>query len=231
MYRPLAMGAVLLSLATPLLAEPSEPPPPLGPLEIRIPSITRKWKTPAGSSQPDITIDDIERCMGQDVGLQSEIQGLKQEQAQLESEQARLTSMHEELAQRSQSLETRRQAHQLRVDQFQADSASLARHLADIEKRKAVPAKTKQDVAQINQLVAAYNADVSKLNGLRAALLKEQGAINQTVATHNEDVARSNLLVAQFKERNAGFQGRAGRIASTSAAFKNNCAGERVLRK
>lgn len=229
--RQLFVMGMLVVLATSVLAEPGEPASPLSPLEIRIPAITKKWKRPEGDNRPDITIDDIERCMGQDVSLQQEVQGLRQAQSQLESERAELSKANADLAQGAQALVTRRQAHQARVDQFHNDSASLARRLTDIEKRKAAPARTRQDVAQTNQLVAAYNEDAARLNGLRLVLMQEQDAFNRAVATHNEDVARINQLVARFNERNGAFQSRAADMASTSTAYNASCAGERVLRK
>ncbi|WP_152606369.1 hypothetical protein [Aquabacterium sp. NJ1] len=235
MRRLFVMG-VLFAIAIPVLAEPSASQSQLSPLEIRIPSITKKWKLLKGSNKPEITIGDIERCIGQDVSMQQEVRGLKLTQSQLESERDELNKANADLAQVAQAQEIRRQAHQARVDQFQADSANLAHRLSDIDKRKAAPAKTRQDLAQTNQLIAIYNADVTKLNGQRPALLEEQGAINQTVATLNEDVARTNQLVATFNERNGGFQSRAAMIASTSAAFHDNwrvsgwCANEAHLR-
>lgn len=229
--RLLFAACSLFAFMTQVFAEPHEPQNQLRPLEIRLPSITKRWKRPEGGEGPDITIDDIEQCMGQNVGMQWGVNELKQEQSQLEDEQAHLVKVHEALAQNSRSLEARQHALQERIDLFQTDSAGLARRILEIEKRKNAVSKTKPEIDKTNQLVAAYNVDVAKHNGLRPALLHDQEAFSQAVDGHNDDVAHANQMVAKFNERNGGFQGRAAELASKSAEYNASCAGERVLHK
>jgi chromosome segregation ATPase len=215
----------------PLRAESASPErPPLQP-EIRLPSITSKWKRPGDKDLPEITLDELERCIGRDVGMQGELSEVKHAQRQLESERMELDKANDELKQSAMSIEAVRVNLKDQATRFQAEGASLDQRLSAIEKRKKSAPRDQADINAINALVGAYNADTARRNKWRISLLGSQDAFNKSLAAHNATVVELNEKVAVFNKHNNEFQRSAAALAKRSEQYMSSCTGEHVIRK
>jgi chromosome segregation ATPase len=221
----------LWGLAHPLQAQTSEAPAPLRQPEIRLPAITSTWKRPGDATRPEISIEDIEQCMGQDLSLQGDINTIKQRQLALASERAAVAKQVDALSQNVSAVEASRKALQDKTDRFQAESSRLSQRASLIEKKKAAHPRTKAEVADVNGLIAEYNADVVAHNKWRITLQRDQDGFNQAVAAYNASVSQVNTGSASFNERNTLFQSLATELVRKSADYVSNCTGPRTLRQ
>lgn len=209
-------------------AEASSPPPSQP--EVRLPAVTRKWKVDGQADAPEITIAEIDRCIGKDASLRQRAGEARQRQQRLDEERADLDKAGEELARGTAAIDAGRKALQDRSDKLKVQDADLARRASGIEKRKASGARTQAAIDDINSQVAAYNTDLAAYRKQRAGVLKEQGAFNQSVADHNAKVALVQPRIAAFNAANEEFQSLASDLAARAKEHVANCGGERTLR-
>lgn len=229
--RKILTACTLSFLGSSVLSQPTENQ--LQPLqqEIRIPSITSRWKRPDDKDSPEITIEEIERCIGQNVNMQLEVRDVKQMQLQLEPERAELDKMNGELKLSATAIETSRTRLQEQIGRIQSESANLSSQLSIIDKKKNATPKSQAEVKAINALVASYNADVAQHNKRRGLLIKDQQTFNASVDKHNVGVTELSQRVVMFNKHNEDFQAMAAALTKKSEQFVSNCAGERQLKK
>jgi chromosome segregation ATPase len=229
--RKILTACMLSLIGSPALCQPTDGQ--LQPLqqEIRIPSITSRWKRPDDKDSPEITIEEIERCIGQDVNMQNEVRNVKQQQLQLEPERAALDKGNGELKLSATAIETNRTSLQEQIDKIQSESANLSSQLSIIEKKKNATPKSQAEVKAINALVASYNADVARHNKRREYLIKDQQSFNASVEKHNAAVAELSQRVVVFNKHNDDFQDMAAALTKKSEQYVSSCAGERLLKK
>lgn len=205
--------------------------PPLSATEIQVPSVTPRWKRPGDPEAREVSIDDVERCIGQDLSMRAEIEQVRQQQGALEAERTALGQRSSELGLTAKAISETHAALQARVQRLTADNESLRTRRELIDTKRASGVHSPDALKAFNAQVEAYNADLSQLRQRQALLQKEQDAFNQTVAAYNQDAARANETVARFNERKEAFQKQAADLARRSGAYAANCTGERVLRK
>jgi len=193
-------------LYAPLLCQSTEPQRLPLQAEIRLPSITSRWKRAEDPEGPEITLDEIERCIGQDVDMRWRVNEVRHSQRQLESERPGIDKATAELKPAASAIEATQVALQEQTTRFHAQTQVLAQNLSNIEAKKRSLPRSQKEVDAINALVKAYNTDIARLNSWRIALLGQQLALNKTIETHNAKVGEVNQQAAAFNQRNNEFQ-------------------------
>jgi chromosome segregation ATPase len=229
--RGVVLACALFAVTLAGTCDSGEVQPALQRPEIRLPSITNKWKRPGEVGGPEITIEEVERCMGEDVSMQLDIAKLKQLRSQLEAEHANVESAVTELRKRSESLETKRAVLREKLEKLNSEFESVNQRALQIGRLKERNPKTQAEVNAINSMVAEYNADVRKLNAKRSATLNEQSEFNESIVDYNASVAEVNRSTQPFISKNTEYQSLALSITSRTTAYSSRCAGERVLKK
>jgi septal ring factor EnvC (AmiA/AmiB activator) len=199
--------------------------------EIRLPSITSYWKRQGETDAPEISFDEIERCMERDIGMRSRVANVKEQQHTLESERAELEKAVADLQRGAIALETHRVDLQDSISRFKNENSALHQQLAEIEKKKHPAPRTQREISAVNSLVNAYNREVGRANSRRGILLKEQDDFNQSVGRHNANVAALNQRADNFNELNDEFQNVVASLLTERDGYLANCTGTRLIRK
>lgn len=229
--RKILVASMLFAIITSARSQANDEPPVLQQPQIRLPSITTKWKRPGESDGPEISIEELARCMGQDVSMQGEINELKLQQSRMKAGHATLFKGADVLSEDFKSLEASRKALKEQAERFQAQSTELRRQASFLDQKKSVANRTPSAVREINALVSAYNTAAAKHNKWRSALLKEQDNLGDAISAYNVRVAQLNQDALAFNQQNAEFQERAANLTGKSSEYVSQCSGERVLRK
>lgn len=199
--------------------------------DIRLPAITSRWKRPGDKDGAEITLDEIERCIGQDVNMQRDVIEVKRHQAQLQIERAEVDNLDQDLKQRALAIDTHRANIEGQGKQFKADTEALSTQASAIEKRRTSPPRSQAEVNSMNALIAAHNLDAARLNKRRSSLIQDQGTFNQWVEMHNLKAAELGQMVRAFNEHHALFQSMAATLTRNADQYVAHCAGERLLKK
>lgn len=247
MPQPLATLAPTAALLTLLLAigpmpagaTPPQPPasasqpgaaPALQPV-VRLPAITSRLRRHGAPEAPDITLDEIERCLGQDLAMQQEVhsarlrqQALSEERASLEQTSTALQGSLTELAQASEGLKAQ-------SARWSDAHAGLQRQAEDIERKRVQRPQRQAEVDAFNALVKAHNSELERLREWRSRLLKDQAALEQRVVAHNARNTEANASVAAFNARHEAFQAETAALVARSGQTVAACGGTRTLRK
>jgi chromosome segregation ATPase len=199
--------------------------------EIRLPSITSRWKRPEDKDGAEITIEDLERCTGEDLGLRRELSEVKQQQLSLERERLEIENRNNELKQSVVAIEKNRAIIQEQNDRMKSESETLAIQARAIEKTRQSSRGIQVDIRAINSLIATYNADVARHNKRRATLIIDNGTFNKSVELYNVKSTDLSQQVLVFNKHNDAFQDVAAKITRKSDQYTANCAGKRILKK
>lgn len=229
--RKIFAGFALLTFGGMTLAQDlALPEQPLQP-QIRLPAIKNRWKQAGDPSVPETTIEEIERCIGQDSAMLGKTGPLRERRQTMETEQAGLDKVNAELDESAANVGKWQAALQEKASRFRSASAQLEQQRAAIEKKRNIAPRNQAAVDAFNALVKSYNAELARNNEWRTQLLREQEAQSAALRKHNAAVSEANLNVVSFNERNEAFQKQLAALASQSASYMANCAGERALRK
>lgn len=201
------------------------------PPTIRLPSITSRWRRKGEVEAPDISLDDIERCMGDDLSMQHQLRAFRSRHQALQAERS-------DLEQRSQALNTSLAAVQAEQQSFDAEAGrwksaneALTQQSEAIERQRAGGLKKASDVAAFNALVKRHNAEVTRLRDWRPKLVGQQDKLRARVAIHNTNNTAYNDQVTAFNQRNEAYQAEAAVFMQASENVVSQCAGPRTLRK
>lgn len=204
---------------------------PLAPEPIELPGVISRWQSKMPEDLPPISIDDIEKCMGAQVGLGARRQAVEGTRAALvQQAQSLEADQHDLSARRERALAEREQ---IKVGQAGLDAASqrIRAQRAELDLAKGRPPRSPQDrqalvrqIDQFNAQVKAYNLDVA--------------AVNRQVAAANRAVAEFNAAREAFNARVATLQARQQVHAEQVAVFNGElqglqarCDGQRRLVK
>lgn len=198
---------------------------------IRLPSITHRWRRPDAPEAPEITLDEIERCMGEDIARRNETQPLRTRQEGLNTERASLDEDYAQLQSSRNDLDRHRSTLTEESGRWEKLNESLRLQAMAIEKKRAMKPRHQADVDAFNALIKAHNAEVGRLQDWRAKLMKENTAFTQRVVQHNARNQAFNERVVDFNARNDAFQAAASALTMRVEKILADCAGERILRK
>lgn len=198
---------------------------------IRLPSITHRWRRPDAPEAPDITLDEIERCMGEDIAQRNETQPLRMRQEALNTERASLDEDAAQIQSSRNDLDRHRSTLTQESERWEKLNESLRVQAMAIEKKRTVKPRHQADVDAFNAWVKSHNAEVARLQDWRARLLKDNTTFTQRVAQHNARNQAFNDRVGDFNVRNDAFQAAASALTKRVEKILADCAGERILRK
>lgn len=217
--------ALAVTLITPLscIAEDLNPP------SVRLPAIYHVWGDSL-ADKPSITIEEIEKCMGEDNTLRQEDERFKVE----------AKSMNEETA-KAESLVKDNQAARLVLDNeasaIQAEKLLMDNRFGEIDRKKAefaamttkkVDAATAKKLnAQIDQLnkdIKQQNANALVLNERIRQFQQKQTLFNNDLTVLKSKLEKVNENTQQFNVRQKAFNDKV-------LAFRSQCEGERRLEK
>lgn len=198
---------------------------------IRLPSITHRWRRPDAPEAPDITLDEIERCMGEDIAQRNETQPLRMRQEALNTERASLDEDAAQIQSSRNDLDRHRSTLTQESERWEKLNESLRVQAMAIEKKRTVKPRHQADVDAFNAWVKSHNAEVARLQDWRARLLKDNTTFTQRVAQHNARNQAFNDRVGDFNVRNDAFQAAASAFTKRVEKILADCAGERILRK
>ena len=233
------LGTVEAAPPTPAAAPPTAPTAPAAQTTdlpamqpvVRLPSITSRLRRPGAPEAPDITLDDIERCLGQDMAMQHDVHAARQRQQALTEERASIEQASSNLLAAMAELEKVGEGMKAQSARWSEANSALQRQAEDIERKRLQGLRQPADVNAFNALVKAHNAELERLREWRARLLKEHTAFEQRVVVHNARNADANASVAAFNVRNDAFQADAAALAARSGQAVAECGGTRTLRK
>jgi chromosome segregation ATPase len=230
----MSQGRLLLIalLVAPSMAmgQPNDPHGLVNSPDIELPSITSTWEKPGDKGRPEITIEDLERCMGDDVALQREVNQLKPRQAALKAERDELEKANQELSHENEVLQAKGVDLSAHAQDLEKQSDYLRKQEEEIKAKTASPAKTKAEWKSNQVLIDAYNANVSQFRNKRSSLLSEQETLNQSVSAHNMAVDQLNKRGDAYNASNDALMAQASALMDRSQSQLANCAGERTLR-
>jgi len=217
---------LFIACAVATVAAGAQQPPGL-----RLPGIIHKWTPGAQTDGPEISIEEIGRCMGVDLSLQTRVADLQKEQETLEQTRTQV----EALAPPIQAESTLLAAENLRLDtmskQVKAASEDLDRRQAAMSAARPKAKATAEEVRRFNADVEVYNADAAAHNKRVAGLKEEMSKLRPRIDSFNAAAAELNTRVDAFNARNNDFQLAAKRFNDEIAGYANRCAGERTLKK
>ncbi|MGB9129581.1 MAG: hypothetical protein WCB97_08025 [Thiobacillus sp.] len=199
---------------------------------VRLPGIVHKWRQPGDDSKlPDITIEEIARCMGSDMNLRSRVAELQRRQTQLEEDVGPIKAQSEVMGLASATIAEEKLALQRAAEIFKREDQELVNRRSRIEKYKSEKIVSVAKLEKVNASIAAYNADVAANNRRREKLIASEKLLNERVEAHNRVVRDANERVAEFSKRNDEFRLDTLRFEQDIARFKAGCSGERELKK
>ena len=229
--RVLFSAWLLLFTVTPTICQSITNQSPAFKPEIRIPSITPRWKLEGDNESPEITIEEIERCIGQDVDMQHDLNLVKSKLAELEPERTEIEKLSLGYIQRSSELENNRTKLQELSSRIETESVKLSQQLMALEKRKSTTPKSQAERNAINAQVSSYNSDVVRFNKLRMNFLSDQDIFNGSVDIHNGTLANFSQRVNSFNDKSDLFQVMVSNLNKKSEQHIAHCSGERLIRK
>ena len=199
--------------------------------EIRLPGLIQRWKLPGEEEKPTITLDEIVHCMGTDIGIRERHEAIKKQEAALENEYAAITAQVPILEKQAAELKSGNEQIKNAMARIESESAKLKVRFNAIESSKKRKQPSPAGIRQLNADIATYNEDAQAINR-RQTLLKSTAAEFQAkIDNYNVTLAKHNERIALFNDKNALFKASADHSNMELLAYKNECAGERTLKK
>jgi chromosome segregation ATPase len=217
---------VMSGLLSASAEEPVQPP------VLRLPGLLRDW-SPAGQAakRPEITIEEVSRCIGSDMNLQTRESQLLRRQAELQAEAATLEKRSKDLRQAHVLVTEEGAALDAMVEAFRREESEMAKRRAQIERdasAKAIPAadmkKLKARIDQFNATVAARKVRLDELRAMETAINQKRHEFNLAAHAANESIT-------EFMQRSDAFVQQATRFDQDVERFKSGCTGTRTLTK
>lgn len=215
---------VAATLSTPIVHAESS-------AEIRLPGLIQRWKQPGEKENPTITLDEIVQCMGTDIGIRERHEAIKKQEAALEIEYAAITAQVPILEKQAAELKSGNEQIKNTMARIESESSKLKVRFNAIESSKKRKLLSPAGIRQLNADIATYNED-AQANNRRQTLLKSTAVeIQAKIDNYNIALAKHNERIALFAEKNALFKVSADQSNMELLAYKNECAGERTLKK
>lgn len=201
----------------------------VNPASVRLPAIYHVWgNSPA--DKPSITIEEIEKCMGQDNTLRQESELFK----------AEAKGMNDEIT-TSESLVKDNQAARVVLDneatEIQSEKAQMQSRFEAIEKKKAefsVLTAKKVDAAKakkINARIDQLNKDINQENAKSLVLNERIRQFQLKQKIFNDDLGVLKIKLDKVNENTRLFNEKQKAFSNSLAAFRTQCEGERKLEK
>jgi chromosome segregation ATPase len=200
------------------------------PSSIRLPGIYSSWKTEGSDDKPEITMDEIERCVGKDVKIRQQYDGFNTESVRLEKAAGELEQLtkginveREAIENEAKTLNTDTEAINIRTAKFDKQNNELV----DLTKKKMSAEAAKSANARIdahNAQVKAHNADLMLLKERVRLFQEKQQRFNTRLMPIKEKLESFNALAEEFKVRKMEFD-------DLLLSYKSNCIGERNIVK
>lgn len=196
---------------------------------VRLPGIYHIWKEDA-QSKPTITIEEIEKCMGQDNNIRQKYDNFQSgtklindevmvaEGVVKENENARLliekeaTMLNAETGQMNNRTEV--------LDKKKLEFSALTSKKVDSATAKRINAQ----IDQFNKEVKQQNADSSALNERIRQFKEKQNIYNESLMQLKLKLEHLNDKTTQFNDRKKSFN-------DTLMTYREKCEGERRLEK
>jgi len=208
MSRSPGLSLLMLCLLAPLGARGQTATPPAEAL--RIPGIHKLWGKPEDMPKAEATIEDLERCAGEDLALRQQLASLKTRRAELDAQRQGFAADEDAVQRSGKALDTARQA------------------LNDLTSR---PASSPEEARRVQDLVQRFNNDLRAMDGRRQALLAQQKSFNQQVGTHNALVNALQERTTPWDTRRQAWITDMKATNERAASMHAQCAGERLLVK
>ncbi|MFM9912129.1 MAG: hypothetical protein ACKVN9_01165 [Methylophilaceae bacterium] len=199
---------------------------------VRLPGIYHVWKEEGSTDEmPEISMEEIERCVGKDYKISQKYDGFKAESARLERESGEFEKIGKTITPEREAIESEAKALNARttlmndrtvdLDRQNAELATLtAKKKMDAETVKAVNAK----INNYNSLAKAHNADLALLKERVSQFEEKQRAFNSKLLPLKERMDAFNVKAEEFKARKKEFDG-------LLLSYKDKCTGERSIVK
>lgn len=198
---------------------------------VRIPAILHFWKEPTEDQKVrTMSIEEISRCMGRELNLESQVNGLKQRNAELETE-------HAQLEQETIALEASRRTLDARIRELDEFSEARKRSSAELQQRRSALERnaknplTEHESKELNASATKFNLSVQEHNKRTMSLRKDTEEFQKSVNAYNERSYALDQKVQHFNERNTTFSKVANRFNDEAKRYADKCTGERLVRK
>ena len=222
-FREVVVLTAMWGFAACAMAQAASAPAQVAPVDVELPAVLSRWKSPGDELMPVITVNELGICMGRGIELKRRVQVLTQQRDVLGQQQGPLEHAADEIRLRSPGI-SEEQARLKDVDaSLSASAHDLAERSALIQRRKAGPPHTQKDVDEINALVARYNADGKAFNQRRASALSNEEVLKARIEAYNARVVEFNNRVAEFAEKAKAFDASWTSLRGDSDAYHSDC--------
>lgn len=212
------------TLSSPIVHAASSP-------EIRLPGLIHRWKLPDEGEKPPITLDEISRCIGTDIGVRERQEAIKEQEATLESEYAEIAAQLPSLEKQAADLKSSNDRIEALVVGLDSESARLKVRRNAIESNKKIKRLNPAEIRQLNSNIASYNEDVQTNNRQRSLLKSMATELQAKIDTYNGTLGKHNERINVFNDKSAIFKTSVSHFNTELLAYQNQCAGERTLKK
>jgi chromosome segregation ATPase len=197
---------------------------------IVLPGIFTRWKLPGEADKPEISIEEIGRCMGAGQSVRELREFLTREGEPLERESGELKQQAAALKEAGDRIDVDKAALAESLRAFGVQNADLERRRAEIEKARK-SAKAPSDAKALNELIARFNKDLEGLQRRKPQIDTVVASINERIVAFNASIVASNERVAAFNLQLGGYRAKADEFDRFLVGYKERCAGERRLVK
>lgn len=196
---------------------------------VRLPAIYHVWGA-STEGKPSITIEEIEKCMGQDSKIRQSDERFKVETKSMndeilvaeslvkDHEAARLTLDNE-----AATIQTEKEQMNSRFEAFEKKKTEFSA-LTSKKMDAATAKKINAQIEQLNQDIKQQNARALALNGRILQFQQKQKSFNDDLEVLKVKLEKVNENTKQFNERQKAF-------SDSLIAFRAQCEGERRLEK
>jgi chromosome segregation ATPase len=229
MSRSPGLSLLMLCLLAPLGARGQTATPPAEAL--RIPGIHKLWGKPEDMPKAEATIEDLERCAGEDLALRQQLASLKTRRAELDAQRQGFAADEDAVQRSGKALDTARQALNDQTSAYERSQQDKARRRAELGPLTSRPASSPEEARRVQDLVQRFNNDLRAMDGRRQALLAQQKSFNQQVGTHNALVNALQERTTPWDTRRQAWITDMKATNERAASMHAQCAGERLLVK
>lgn len=199
---------------------------------VKLPGIYSVWKgnQPDDTDKPSITLEELQKCMSNDMRFQQQYESFKSESAAVDNEITNAEVLVKDSQQARQLLETEASAINLEKEKLNNRAEELNRRrseFSEMTSKKVDPATAKKINAQIDQ----FNKDINNQNA-NSLVIKER--VDQFLVKQknfNDSLASLKMKLDQVNEKTAKFNEKKKQIDSLVVTHRDKCEGERKLDK
>jgi chromosome segregation ATPase len=199
--------------------------------EIRLPSITSRWKLPNDVEAPEISIEDLANCQFQNTEMGSQFTEIRKKEVSLDEERSKLEAQSATLRAGFSAVEVAKKNFSERVEKLNADSLALIKRSELIADKKKATLRTQADVNEFNSMVNAYNRDLLKLRSNQDSLRSDEDVLNRNLDQYNASAKALNLRAMEYSEKVAIFNKLSNDARQQAGEFAQKCVGSRRIKK